>query len=209
MAASDTPGATKMTAVAGRPRSFALEGAVEEAMRQFWSVGFDATSMETIARAVGVRVGSLYHAFGSKAALFCAAAARYDALVGGSALDAFRAADGARAAAEAYLRAHVVSFTADGSRRGCLMVLADATCPADEAEARRCIESSARRRLAALVGLFEQAVAAGHELPADPRRTARFVDLVVQGLAVRAHEGASRRELLDSVDLAMAVWPAA
>ena len=54
------------------------EGAVlDRAMETFWRRGYEATSIDDLVAATGVKRGSLYNAFGDKEALFLAAFERY------------------------------------------------------------------------------------------------------------------------------------
>ncbi|NWA00794.1 TetR/AcrR family transcriptional regulator [Pseudomonas gingeri] len=53
-----------------RPREFDETGALEAAIRCFWSRGYEATSVRDLAQAMGITGASLYNAFGDKRALF-------------------------------------------------------------------------------------------------------------------------------------------
>jgi TetR/AcrR family transcriptional repressor of nem operon len=53
-----------------RPREFEYEQVLREAGDQFWAKGYQATSIQHIAAATGVKPGSLYKAFGDKKSLF-------------------------------------------------------------------------------------------------------------------------------------------
>ena len=58
-------------------RGFTDEAVAEAAMRVFWARGYRATSIDDLARAAGIRKGSLHHAFGNKEDLFLLALDRY------------------------------------------------------------------------------------------------------------------------------------
>lgn len=60
-----------------RPKQFDPDVAVEQAMEVFWRKGYAATTPQNLADAVGIGMGSLYNAFGSKRALFERALSRY------------------------------------------------------------------------------------------------------------------------------------
>ena len=51
---------------------------LERAMRQFWSRGYEATSINDLVKAMGINRGSIYSAYESKHALFLHALRRYD-----------------------------------------------------------------------------------------------------------------------------------
>lgn len=59
-------------------RQFDKEAALDKALQQFWSCGYEATSMQDLVDCTGVNRGSLYATYGDKRALFLAALAMYD-----------------------------------------------------------------------------------------------------------------------------------
>lgn len=61
----------------GRPRIFDLEAAVRTAQAEFWRHGFEATSLATLAEAIGVHKPSLYAAYGDKRAIYLRAFEAY------------------------------------------------------------------------------------------------------------------------------------
>jgi TetR/AcrR family transcriptional repressor of nem operon len=54
----------------GRPREFDIERALEAATQQFWSEGYEATSLQNLLKSMQLSKSSLYQTFGSKHALF-------------------------------------------------------------------------------------------------------------------------------------------
>jgi len=193
----------------GRPRQFDRDAALDGAMRLFWTRGYQDTSISDLTVHLGIGSPSLYAAFGSKASLFCEAADRYQARDGGRPGAALEAAASARAGVEALLRENVTLFTRRGGPRGCLLTRATLSCPPSDTAVVHYLERSRRERLAALQARFRAAMAAGEPLPSDDHDTlAQHYDAQVQGLAVRALEGATRRTLLGTVDLTMTAWDA-
>ena len=65
--------------MAGRPKIFDEQEALNDATNLFWEKGFDATSMDELMRAMGLQRGSFYHTFGSKKDLFINAFTQYEA----------------------------------------------------------------------------------------------------------------------------------
>ena len=61
----------------GRPKAFRPDEVVDRAKDVFWERGYQATSIADLETATGLDRSSLYHAFGSKQALFEVAAGRY------------------------------------------------------------------------------------------------------------------------------------
>lgn len=56
--------------MAGRPKIFNEEEALDKAIDLFWSRGYEATSMDHLLKNMNLKKGSLYHSFGSKKELF-------------------------------------------------------------------------------------------------------------------------------------------
>ncbi len=54
----------------GRRLQFDKKDALVMAMENFWALGYEATSMRTIADNIGIHLGSLYNALGDKDAVF-------------------------------------------------------------------------------------------------------------------------------------------
>ena len=67
----------------GRPRSFDRDAALDQAVRLFWSKGYEATSISDLTAALGIGVRSLYAAFGDKKALFDEVVEAYSIRYGG------------------------------------------------------------------------------------------------------------------------------
>lgn len=193
----------------GRPRQFDRDAALDDAMRLFWTRGYQDTSISDLTLLLGIGSPSLYAAFGSKAALFCEAADRYQAREGGRPFVELAAATTARDGVAALLRENVTLFTKRGGPRGCLLTRATLSCPPSDTTVVAYLERSRRERLTALRTRFSTAAAADESLPPGDHDTlAQHYDAQVQGLAVRALEGATRRSLLGTVDLTMTAWDA-
>ena len=192
----------------GRPRAFDRDEALHTAMDVFWRRGYQAASISVLAQEMGIGSPSLYAAFGSKAQLFCEAADLYRRAEGAAADHALAHGGTARESVAAMLRANVELFTPVDGPRGCLLTRATATA-GDDATVQAYLREVARERVAAVEARLAQARRDGEWLPTtDERALAEYVDVVLQGLAVRASEGAPRSALLAAVDRAMRVWDA-
>ncbi|GAB6052196.1 TetR/AcrR family transcriptional regulator [Magnetospira thiophila] len=60
-----------------RPREFDQNEVMDKVVDVFWTRGFEATSIQDLEAATGLKRGSLYNAFGDKATLFDLALAHY------------------------------------------------------------------------------------------------------------------------------------
>jgi AcrR family transcriptional regulator len=191
----------------GRPRTFCKEQALDRALEVFWRKGYEGASICDLTAAMGINPPSLYAAFGNKEALFRQALDRYAESHGEYIREAL-AAPKARDAMEAILRGSVRSLTDKSNPAGCLLVQGisgageHAQCIRDMLNAKRAEgEKDVRERL-------KRAKKDG-ELPADadPAALARYFSTVMQGMAIQAAGGSSRKDLERVADMALRAWP--
>jgi AcrR family transcriptional regulator len=192
----------------GRPREFDRDEALHKAMKLFWAQGYEGATLADLQKAMGgITAPSFYAAFGSKEALFREVVELYKQSQGALVVEALAQGPTARASIEAMLRAAVTSVCGQGNPRGCLMVLSAINCmPANKGiedflrEQRSLREKLIRQRL-------QRGVAKG-DMPrgADVGALVSFYTSVVDGMAIRARDGASRKTLNAIVDCAMAAW---
>lgn len=191
----------------GRPREFDLEQALEEALEVFWRKGYEGASIAELTERMGITKPSLYAAFGNKEELFRKAFDRYVDGPGGFVKIALQQAT-ARAVVEHLLYGEADAVTDPEYPPGCLSVNAALTC-SDAAESIK-QELMSRRAKAEddLRQRFERAKAEG-DLPeaTDTAGLARYVQTILQGMAVQAVSGAKRPELRKLVDMVLVTWP--
>lgn len=191
----------------GRPLSFDREAALYRAMLLFWAHGYEGTSLNDLTAAMGVTPPSIYNVFGDKKALFREAVKLY--LSGPQSVEELiKGAKTARDAADGLMRSAAIGFTGKSTPSGCLLATSAISCSdtaadlqAELAGIRSGIETCLRARIQA-------AVKAG-EVPnsMDPRALAGFAMAIIQGMSTLARDGASQKQLLSIVDLAMTIWP--
>jgi AcrR family transcriptional regulator len=192
----------------GRPREFDTSKAIDSAMLLFWRKGYEGTSISDLTETLGITRPSLYAAFGNKEQLFRTVLDRYDEgtaeFLSGS-LDLPTAHE----VAEGLLRGAANFHANPANPPGCLMVHG-ALVGSDESDPLRRETRNRRARLReAIRERLERALAEG-DLPAraDPEALARYIVVVMRGMAVEAASGAKGRELHQIVDMAMRAWPA-
>ena len=179
--------------------------ALEAAMALFWRQGFESTTYDDLVRETGASRYGLYGDFGDKRDLYLAALDLYrDAMV--------TALFGGLERRNAGLAALIAYFQRLGDGRlhpkgcpGCLFARAAVeTASRDDAVAKRVKAHFARQRRAFRRAL-ENAKQAD-DLPSgiDPERYAELLVGLVQGLAVMAVSGASRKKLEQAVETALA-----
>ncbi|MDN4999457.1 TetR/AcrR family transcriptional regulator [Bradyrhizobium sp. GCM10027634] len=194
--------------MAGRPREFDREAALEAAMLLFWRKGFASASMNDLCEAMGVRSPSLYAAFESKEALYLAAIEHYVLTKGPPVWD--RLGEGATAREGIANLLHAAADILPKSRSapaGCMVVLGAVS---DEwpASIARAVKKVRLDMLGNLRARLQAAVVNG-ELSAatDIDALSRFYLSVYQGMAIQARDGAAQAELKGAADAAMAAWP--
>lgn len=191
----------------GRPRAFDRRDALAKAMRVFWAQGYEGTSLSDLTNAMGINRPSLYATFGNKEELFAEALALYEETEGAVITRLLEEAPTARDGIEATLRYNARIYVEQGRPRGCMIVLSllVGTPESDAvrtllAERRHAGEDELRLRI-------ERGKAEG-DVPrvADAAHLASFYTAVLQGMSVKARDGAGRAELDDIVSAAMRGW---
>jgi len=191
----------------GRPREFDADEALEIAMRLFWQKGYEGTSLTDLTEAIGINRPSLYAAFGNKEELFRKALNRYAKGPGGKICEALAEPD-ARKAIEGLLLTSADCLTDPRTPSGCMAVQSALSC-GDEAEPIRkelCAMRAANQET--LTMRLEQAKADGDlSKDADACALSAYFTTVLQGMAVQAAGGASRKQLREVAKTALRAWP--
>jgi AcrR family transcriptional regulator len=190
----------------GRPRVFDVDAAIDRALTVFWSKGYEGASISDLTEAMGIRPSSFYAAFGSKEALFRRALDRYMDGPSGY-LRVALSEPSALGVVHTMLHGAIMTMTGADTPPGCLTVQAALAPRSDTPSVRQELVAVRRRTPDLLRQRFERARTDG-DLPAgsDPAALARYVGVLVSGIAVEAAGGASRADLLDVADLALRTW---
>jgi AcrR family transcriptional regulator len=196
-----------MAATLGRPRSFDLDQALDQAIDVFWRQGYEGTSLSDLTDAMGINRPSLYAAFGNKEQTFKLAVDRYakiDMAYAQLALSAPTAFE----VASRYLHDNVEAVTTPGKPPGCLSIQgglssAPDTDPIVKYLADRRADGEHQFALRFERSKQEGDLAAGE----DSADLARYVSTVSIGIAVQAASGAARDDLHRVVDRALRVFP--
>lgn len=194
---------------AGRPRAFDRDAALAIAMDMFWRQGYEGTSTTQLIAAMGISQPSLYAAFGSKVELYREALTLYVNRYGTVLLKRLDMPNTSAREAMAKLLMNASKQYASGDHApGCMVACSalqgdpsNGEIQAHVASLRAASEATIRMRL-------DQAQADG-ELAAkvDTRLLAGYFAMVIQGLAVQAHDGASYNSLKRMAEMAMSAWP--
>lgn len=191
----------------GRPRAFDVNQALDRALEVFWRKGYEGATLCDLTAAMGINPPSLYAAFGNKEGLFRQALDRYWGLRTAFWDDAL-AAPTARAVAETLLRG-TAKFLGDPCHpKGCLAVQGALASGGEEDCIRKELEKRRGTSQAEIRERFKRAKREG-DLPADadPAVLARFLATVIEGMAVQAASGATRKELERVAETALLAFP--
>ena len=195
-------------ATRGRPRTFDPDTALRQALDLFWERGYEGTSLNDLAQAMGIASASIYACFGNKENLFRQVMALYGTTSGAPPRQALRDGPSARAAVHAMLRATADQITGPDTPHYCMLILAAPTGAVENhtvreflADRRRDMHATIKERL--VRGVSDGEISAP---PAGVDAMARYYTTVVEGLSIQARDGATRAELEAIITCAMASW---
>jgi AcrR family transcriptional regulator len=189
---------------AGRPRTFDREEALRKAMLVFWEKGYEGTTMTDLISTIGMKAPSVYAAFGSKDALFREVVELYSHIVGQGPLKALNASASIYSALENLLKENVEMLSGSNNPSSCLIMTAAINCAPEHREHVEHLKNLRSSYKATLEARFNQALADGQLIEAaSPQALAEFYTGFIHGLALRARDGSSKKELRESCDFAL------
>ncbi|MBB3303560.1 MULTISPECIES: TetR/AcrR family transcriptional regulator [unclassified Enterobacter] len=194
----------------GRPKVFDRNDALDKALMLFWAHGYEGTSLSDLVNATGAKAPTLYAEFENKEGLFRAAMQRY--------IETFSAqrnavlnddASDVKTAIEAYFRATAACFTECDKPAGCFFICTSSALSSGSEEVAQMLAQQHHAQESALKSFLDTRQQRG-ELPqcANCATLASYLACLLQGMSVRAREGANREDLDQIVDTQMAIWPA-
>lgn len=192
----------------GRPPAFDRDEALRGAMMVFWEKGYEGASLDDLLAAMGLTSPpSFYAAFGSKERLFFDAIELNFQMFGIRPIQALEVASTAREGVRAMLRGSAEIFTGSETPPGCLVFLGAVNCaPASKSVQDRMVayrtQAPAAIRSRLTRGVAEGDVPSGIDL--EP--AVSLYATLLNGLPLRARDGATRAELLAGVEAAMTAW---
>ena len=190
--------------MAGRPREFDRDQALEKAQDAFWTRGYEGTSMADLVSVLGIASARIYAAFGSKEDLFREAVGLYEANEGGFATRALAEEPAARRAIERMLRDAVETYTKPGRPQGCMVVSAATNCAVENDRVQEWLAQHRRARTVSIVERLNEAVQYGELKPdTDAEALGDYYATLLHGLSVQARDGVPNKRLHDLVTVAM------
>ena len=201
-----------MNAERGRPRSFDIDTALEQATQVFWRLGFQGASMAELTAATGLSKPSLYAAFGDKEALYLRCLNRYVERQVALQAALLEQEPDARRAIEGFMRTMAAMQADPKLPGGCFVVNGTADCgsPATPAAVEAALRNASGGAAQRLLQRLRKAERNG-ELPAgtDASRLATLFGAVLTGMAVMSKSGQPKARLDEVGDAAMRAWPPA
>jgi len=104
-----------------RPKAFITEVALDKAVAVFWEKGYEATSIQDLVEAMGIRRASLYATFGNKQQLFLQALERYGQVVVKQFLDILESKSSALESLQLFFAQLVEHLLTAGPLSSCLV----------------------------------------------------------------------------------------
>jgi AcrR family transcriptional regulator len=200
---------TKTNPERGRPRGFDRTQALRQAMVVFWERGYEGTSLSDLTEAMGIERPSLYSAFGCKEALFREAIDLYNEAESPAAQKMLDTAATTRDAISHMLHHYAENYTRPGKPPGCMIVLSALLGTPQNQKVRDHLATHRRQSHEALKRRIEAGKIKG-DVPktADAAMLAGFYSTILEGLSIKARDGASRKALTAIIAGAMASWDA-
>jgi AcrR family transcriptional regulator len=195
-------------ATRGRPRTFDPDIALRQALDVFWERGYEGTSLNDLAQAMGIASASIYACFGSKEDLFRKVMALYGTTSGEPPRRALREEQTTRAAIHAMLRATADEITRPDTPHYCMLILAAPTGAVENHAVREFLAGLRHDMFTAIKDRLARGGTDGDLTipPASLDAIGRYYTTVVQGLSIQARDGADRAELEAVINCAMAAW---
>ncbi|MEU0589484.1 TetR/AcrR family transcriptional regulator [Streptomyces sp. NPDC006132] len=185
-------------------RAFDRDRALAVALREFWTHGYETTSVASLTEAMGINPPSLYAAFGDKRQLFDEAVQLYMRRHGAR-LE--QGAD-ARSAIATLLRSLAADYTDPSHPPGCLIITGATNCAPGSQDVKAKLRAMREETKASIAARIRADIDAGLlAADVDADGLAAFYAAVVQGMNQQACDGAGRETLERVVDAAMAAWP--
>ncbi|CAL9399237.1 TetR family transcriptional regulator C-terminal domain-containing protein [Streptomyces althioticus] len=185
-------------------RAFDRDEALAAALREFWTHGYDTTSVASLTEAMGINPPSLYAAFGDKRQLFDAAVELYTRTYGAC----LERGPDARTSVAALLRRLAADYTDPDHPPGCFVITAATNCVPGSQGVKDKLRLMREETKASIAACIRADIDAGRLPPdLDAQGLAAFYAAVIQGMNQQAVDGATRDTLERVVDAAMAAWP--
>ncbi len=185
-------------------KSFNIDKTLDNAMRMFWSRGFEATSMQDLIQGMGINRGSLYDTYGDKRSLFISALKHYDSGYRKARLAELEREYTPKRAIKALFLDWIDIVMTDADRRGCFLTNTALELSAHDAEIAAIVATSQKET----EQFFRRQTKRGQSIGEidqnlDATHTARLLLAALIGLLVLARSRPERALLKSIANSAM------
>jgi len=187
-----------------RHKEFNRDEALRKAMEVFWSHGYEASSINTLVKHMGIKRQSLYDTFGDKHTLYLQAIDLYSKVEGRKLFELLERPGPVKKALRRLFQSVVEESLCDQPRRGCFIgnAMSELAGRCPETAAKACgdmaaVEEALYRTL--LRGRKNKEIKKGKDL----RAVARFLYSSLQGLQLMGKATQDRKTLEDVVKVTL------
>lgn len=176
------------------------------ALEVFWRQGYAATTMDTLAAAMGLNKPSLYNAYGDKQRIYRQALAAFVAQVKDEVGAALASSTDVRLALKAFFDGALAVYCAHEPPLGCFAICTATAEAAAHADIQQDLAGIIAGLDALLAARFSQARDSGQvSATPSPQDRARLTQAVLHSLAVRSRAGEARESLTTMATQAIAM----
>lgn len=189
-----------------RTKEFDPDAALQAALELFWERGYESTSIADVVERLGIGRASLYATFGDKHELYVKALRRYLQTRDPSPIELLSQPGPALPAIRRLVEQYAWRASTEEGRRGCMIVNAAAELLPRDEEVCRVVDRSWEGVETALTSALIRARAQGELAEGrDPRALARFLLVVLQGMAVMGKASADPDRMRDAAEQALSM----
>lgn len=191
-------------AMVGRPRTFDKDEALKKAMYVFWEKGYEGTTMADLVNSIGMKAPSIYAAFGNKDAIFKHVVSHYLPIVANGQLAVLNNTPNIEEAVEKTLNECVRLFTSKDNPHTCLIMTAAINTSPEHVEHVEALRNLRKHYQSAWETRFEKAKVENQiQAGADTKALAEYFTTIIQGMALRAKDGAKKSDLAATSEIAI------
>lgn len=178
-----------------RTKEFDPEVALEAAVRVFWRLGYERTSLDLLTREMGISRQSLYNSFGDKRSIFFQAMWHYRRSSNNSLRTVFSQQESVRSGFGKIFNA-MITETREQHERGCLLLSANLSRDVKDAEIAKFLRSNQREVEQIFTDALTKAQKRGEiSIEKKPAALAKFFVATIQGMRALARLNHDRNEL--------------
>lgn len=183
----------------GRPRNFDQNQALNQAMKVFWSKGYEATYLTDILKATGLSKSSLYETFGSKRNLFLLAFQLYREQRKDQLRMHLYSGQTAKDGIESFFNMMLEHLHLEKRPMGCMSCNEAIELSPHDPEIRKLVEEDFQDVEDAFHDAILRGQADGSIKQTDAQVLARFLTVSLQGIQVVSRAQSDQRRIKDTI----------